>query len=391
MFAARCLRIGLTAGVASLTLIGAATSGAAADAASAGAWAQPGYGPGQTYYNPGETTINATTMGKVADRFTTDLPEAAGESCTRPAPPLVSGGRVFVADTTGIGAYAAGTGKPLWQHTWQNPEDKSTPYLAVSNGLLLAGTSGCQSASDPNGTVRALDVTNGRQRWAQEFDTPVDSLVVDRSVVAVGGESESDLPTVRGLDVTTGRLRWTLPRFTSPGVASQGRLLLTRTTAAQMVAVNVTTGKALWTRPQKWQAEMATADRFFVTNGAGTLISLNAVNGASQWTAPKAAGRNATDGRRIYHPTGRTVEAFDVTTGKRVWWRTFLGDVGQPVRAGGLVYAAVQGRTVGVMNAANGQPIATTWTSGLASTNRVTVAAGHIYTVAGNTLTGSGL
>ncbi|WP_305783947.1 outer membrane protein assembly factor BamB family protein [Symbioplanes lichenis] len=356
-----------------------------------GAWNQPGYGPGQTYYNPAETVLNAGTIGKVTDRFTTDLPSVDGETCTRPAPPVVSGGRVFVADTSGIGAYAAGTGKRLWQHTWPNPEDESTPYLAVSNGLLVAGNSGCQSASDPNGTVRAFSVTDGKQRWSQQLDTPVDTMVVDRSVVAVGGDSASDLATVRGLDVTTGRIRWTLPRLTSPGVSSNGRLLLTRTTAAQMVAVNVTTGKPLWTRPQKWYAEMATADRFFVTNGAGTLISLNAATGASQWTAPKASGRNATDGRRIYHPDHNTVEAFDVKTGKRVWWRTFLGEVGRPVRAGGLVYAAVEGKTVGIMNAANGRPLPTKWTSNLAATNRVTVAGGHIYTVAGNTLTGSAL
>jgi outer membrane protein assembly factor BamB len=385
VFRSRCLGFGLALSLAALPVAPAQA------AAGAGDWAQPGYGPGQTFYNPAESVLNAGSIGRVTDRFTTDLPSADGEFCTRPAPPVVSGGRVFVAETTGIGAYAAGTGKLLWQHIWEAPEDENTPSLAVSNGLLLVGNAGCQSASDPNGTLRALDVTTGKQRWSQTFDTPVDTLVVDRGVVAVGGDSESDLPTVRGLDVTTGRLRWTLPRFTSPGVSSHGRLLLTRTTAAQMVAVNVTTGKSLWTKPQKWYAEMATADRFFVTNGAGTLISLDATTGASQWTAPRAAGRNATDGRRIYHPTARTVEAFDARTGKRVWWRNFLGAVGQPVRAGGLVYTAVEGRTVGIMNAANGQPVPTKWTSGLAATNRVTVADAHIYTVAGNTLTGSAL
>ncbi len=384
MVASRSWRAGIGLVTAAVLI-----AGTPVQAASRAQWAQAGYGPGRTFYNPAESVINAGTIEGVSRKWTAALPYADAGTCSYASPPVVSGGRVFVTDSEGIGAYAATTGERLWQWTWDSPEDEGTPQLAVSHGLLLVGNTDCQSMSDPDGTLRALDVSSGDEQWSVEVEAPVESLVVDRGVVVVSGASESDLPRVRGFDVTTGRQRYNLARFTSAGVAANGRMLLSRTSTAATVAVRITTGRAMWTRTKRWYAEAATpaGDRFLVSDARGTLVSLRATDGATQWSARRAAGRIATDGRRVYHPWSNGVEALHIRTGERVWTRIFEGDTGQPVRAGGLVYVTVDaGERIGIMNAANGRVLSSGRQFPSLDEGHVVVAGGWIYLVNGSQL-----
>jgi outer membrane protein assembly factor BamB len=357
-------------------------------AASSAGWSQPGYGPGQTFYNADESVINGDSIEDISRRWQLVLPETEEWSCTGPTEPLVVGGRLFINDATGIGSYAAKTGKLLWHHTFGWPDDETTPHLAVSCGLLLAGNNGCRSQSDPDGGIIALDVVTGKKRWSVGTDTPVESMVVDQGIVAVAGSSMSDEAAVYGFRVSDGKQRWRLPLYWSPGVSAKGKLLVSRTDKAGTAAVSITTDKVLWTKAKEWygQAASPAGDRFFVSDSSGNLLCLNSSNGALVWTAKNSATWMATDGRRVYRTVTNGIEALDVKNGKRLWTAYFEGDTGQPVRAGGLLYTNVDaGEPVGILHVATGKVASSGWQiGGLDDDEHVVVAGGWLYTLYGN-------
>lgn len=391
-------RIGATLLATGVLAVGVSTAGVSAAplslrAAAAAEWTQPGFGAGDTYYNPGESVINAAGVDAVRRRWTVALPEA-GERCARAAEPVVAGGRVFVPEETGIAAFQAGTGRPSWRFTWPYPEDESTPYVAVSGGLLIVANHGCQSQSDPNGTVRALSVSSGRVVWSVPMQAPVESLVVDRGVAVVSGESASDSPAVVGLQVTDGTQLWQLAEHSSTGISAAGRVLVSRVGAAGTSALSVTTGKAVWTKRVAWagQAANPAGDRFYASAGRGALVCVNAATGAVMWTAAgKASPLIAADGRRVYRAAANGIEALDARTGGRRWRATLAGDAGQPVRAGGLLYATVgAGKPLGILNAANGSRASAGTQIGNVAGGNVVVTGGRIYALKGNTISAYG-
>ncbi|MEU8612639.1 PQQ-binding-like beta-propeller repeat protein [Actinoplanes sp. NPDC048791] len=360
-------------------------------AAVAAEWTQPGYGAGDTYYNPGESIINADSINAVRRRWTVALPEAR-ERCARAAAPVVAGGRVFVAQETGVSAYQAGTGRPSWRFTWSSPEDESTPYLAVSGGLLIVANQGCQSQSDPDGTVRALDTASGRLVWTRQVSAPVESLVVDRGIAVVSGESMSDTPTVIGLAVSDGTQRWQLADHSSAGVSAGGRVLVSRVGGVGTSALSVTTGAVVWTRKIAWagQAASPAGDRFYASGSRNEMVSVDAATGAVRWTAArKASPLIATDGRRVYRAMAKGIEALDAGTGARRWTVSLPGNAGQPVRAGGLLYATVDGgRPLGILHAASGARASAGTQIGAVVGGNVVVTGGWIYALKGNTISG---
>ncbi|MFI7547612.1 PQQ-binding-like beta-propeller repeat protein [Actinoplanes sp. NPDC049599] len=354
-------------------------------------WPQPGYSPADTYYNPGESSINAASINAVRRRWTVALPEA-GERCARAAEPLLADGLLFVPQETGISAFQAGTGRLSWRFTWPYPEDESTPHLALSGGLLIVANSGCQSQSDPNGTVRALSVTSGRLVWSAALQAPVESLVVERGVVVVSGESASDSPAVVGLAVADGTQLWQLADHSSAGVSAAGRVLVSRVGAAGTSALSITTGEPLWTRPLAWTGRAATptGDRFYVSDRRNAMICVSAATGAVVWTAARrGSSLVAADGRRVYRAIAKRVEALDARTGRFRWTAPLAGYAGQPVRAGGLLYTTVDGgRPLGILHAATGRPASAGTQVGSVAGGHVVVTGGWIYAVKGNTVSG---
>ncbi|WP_377884510.1 outer membrane protein assembly factor BamB family protein [Actinoplanes digitatis] len=366
---------------------------ATAAAAPGGAqWAQPGYGAGNTYYNPGESVINAGSVNAVKLRWSSALATPEQWSCSGPSEPLVSGGRVFVTDGKGIAAYQAATGRLSWRHTWANPEDESTPHLAVAGGLLLAANHGCQSQSDPNGAIMALNLVTGRQAWRTATTIPLGSLVVDQGTAVVSGASASDTPAVIGIRASDGAERWSLDDFRSSGVSAGGRVLVGSTTGVETRAVSAATGGTLWSRPTAWTAEAATpaGDRFYASGAEGALICVGAGDGAVLWTAAKGASTLvAADGRRVYRAVTNGIEALNARTGRQAWTARLGGGTGQPVRAGGLLYTAVGGgKPLGIVNAASGVVASPGSQIGSLDRGNVVVTAGWIYLTRGNTIFG---
>jgi outer membrane protein assembly factor BamB len=353
-----------------------ATLAAPAHAAGPAGWDHPGFDAEDSYYNPAESAINAGTVAHLTRRWQVPLRRHA-EACGGASTPLVAAGRVFATDELGISAYESRTGALAWRYNWPDPDDASTPDLAVAAGVLVAANNDCHSASDPDGTLTALETTTGHLRWQTKTGFPIFAAVVDKNMIVVSGESASDEQAAVAYRAADGHQAWRKPGFASSPVSADGRTLLTKGTTTTAVAV--TTGAVLWTKPRLWQAQSATpaSDRFLVTDGAA-LTAINAATGTVAWTAPgKAADLLATDGRRVYRAEDHTIEAVSAVNGRPLWSRQLAAETTQPVRAGGLLYTsgAVLNPTSGEM-AAPGTPFA----------GKQIVTGGRLYTVNGTTL-----
>ncbi|MCU7722281.1 PQQ-binding-like beta-propeller repeat protein [Actinoplanes sp. KI2] len=261
-------------------------------------WPHPGYDAEDSYYNPHESAINRSTIGHLTRRWTVQLRKQA--ACAGFSAPLVAAGRVIATDQYGISAYNESTGAASWHFDWPDPVGTETPSMAVDGATLIAATTDCFSQSDPDGTIVALDLATGRVRWRVTSDAPAFSLVVDKGMAVVWGESPSDERATVAYRVADGKVAWRKAGYQSANVSADGRLLLTDT--HQTSAVSISTGVPLWTRSGYWQAKAATpaGDRFLVTNGQ-SLSAIGAASGAVLWTA--RGGSNdllATDGRRVF-------------------------------------------------------------------------------------------
>ncbi|WP_433299099.1 PQQ-binding-like beta-propeller repeat protein [Actinoplanes sp. CA-030573] len=302
-------------------------------------WDHAGYDAEDSYYNPHESAINAGTVGKLSLRWSVRLRDH-DMSCGRFSAPLVAGGRVIATDKLGIAAYDALSGRPSWHFDWADPGDADVPRMATSGNTLIAATDDCNSASDPDGQMVALDLTTGRVRWRFKMGIPVYSFSVDKGVAVVSGYSMSDEKETVAYRASDGRVVWRKAGYTSGSASANGRILITdeRVTSA----VDITSGAVRWTRNAYWTAQAATpaADRFLVTDGARTLSAVSATTGAVLWTAPGTDNyRLATDGRRVYRATDSAVEALNAANGRRAWSRSMSSKAVQPLRAGGLLYA----------------------------------------------------
>jgi outer membrane protein assembly factor BamB len=350
-----------------------------AQAAGPSGWEHAGFDAEDSFYNPGESAINAGTVGGLARRWSVPLRRHEG-ACGGPSAPLVTGqgagGSVIATDERGISSYGAMTGRLAWQFDWDDPDDSTTPSMAVSGTVLIAANSDCNSMSDPDGRLVALDLATGRVRWRISSPVPVASFVADKGVVVISGGSPSDEQVTVAYRATDGRELWRKPRHEASGVSANGRILLVKGKTTS--AVTITTGSVVWTKPRIWYAESAVpaADRFLVADGTA-LSAVRSADGAVLWTAEgKQSTLIATDGRRVYRAAERTVEALDARTGRRLWWRQLPAIAGQPVRAGGLVYTGGP-----VLNAATGAVVTT-----IEGTQVVT--GGRLYSVTRKQLVG---
>ena len=355
----------------------AAMTPAAATVAPAG-WDHAGYDAEDSFYNPGESSVNAGTVTGLTRRWSVAL-RRDQDACGGPSAPLVAAGTVIVSDERGIASYRAASGRPAWQYDWADPDDTSTPAMAVSGGVLIAASGDCHSMSDPDGSLDALDAATGRERWHVGLPMPPQTFVVDKGFVVVSGSSPSDELETVAYRVADGRVAWRRPGWNATGVSADGRMLLTRDRLT--TAIDVSTGATLWTRPAQWVAESASpaGDRFFVSNGTA-LSAVRASDGLLLWTAPnRTPGLIANDGRRVYVAAERAVEALDAGTGRRVWWRQIPGPSVQPTRAGGLLYTGGP-----VLSAATGAVV----TPGAAFAGARVITGGRLYAVNGNTMAG---
>ncbi|GAA1583882.1 PQQ-binding-like beta-propeller repeat protein [Actinoplanes couchii] len=307
-----------------------------------GLWDHPGYDAEDSHYNPHETRVTIATIAKVTRTWQVDLRTSA-ESCSRFATPVVAGGRIHVSDQLGLSTYDVKTGQPLWRYDWKDADDTGTPRLAVSDGLVIAAGNDCNSQSDPDGYLFAVDARTGLPRWQQSTGSPITSMVVDKGVVAVSGGSASDDNEVTAFATRDGRELWSRPNALTSEVSANGTLLL-RTEDTKSSAASILTGKDSWTRDSTWTARAADphSEWFYATDAAGNLSAIRVSDGAVRWKIPSSktdTNEMAVDENRIYRASGRNILALNTADGTKAWSRTQSAEATQPTRAGDLLYA----------------------------------------------------
>jgi outer membrane protein assembly factor BamB len=372
----------LGAVVAGVLVVGGAGT-VPAQAATPSAWAQDGYGPGNTGYNPHESAIGSGTVGKLKQRWSVS-PQAGDPGCNPPlVAPLVVDGRVFLLEGGGVAAYDAKNGKRLWLNT-----DFSviTARLVVADDVVIVNDTNCYSNSSYDGTVTALDVASGKERWATSQNWRIDTVVADAGRVVVSGvchTCDGFSNGVVGIRTSNGKKVWSHENTVLAGpVSAGGHVLLTRVGRDDSYAVSVKTGDSVWGSGSEWRASAASPSgkRFYVWNASG-LAAVDAASGEQAWWVKNESHALATDDKRVYVASAGRVNAYDAKTGKNVWTRV-LAAPHRPIVAGGLVYVVTGNGSLAILRATDGKTVTSGAPFGTQS-DHVVVAGGRLFTTNG--------
>ena len=252
--------------------------------------------------------------------------------------PLVSGGVVYAGDQNGfVTALDELTGKVLWQ---QDLHASDNSGLTLANGLIVAG--------DDAGFVHALDAATGQERWWYKALGPVHSVAVAWDGLVIDASLGGDLVA---LDVVTGRRVW------SAGTAGP----VSRAIAEVDGTVFTGSGGATPSTP-------------------GTLAAWDAATGRRHWATRVDPGNTTSvtvSGGRVFVGEGldlstadvHHIEAFDATSGARLWPAPFAAPTGKGLligaATGGSVYATAMDGNLYVLDAATG---VVQWPASISST-----------------------
>ncbi|WP_305783933.1 outer membrane protein assembly factor BamB family protein [Symbioplanes lichenis] len=349
---------------AAAVLVLAATAPAtAAPADSRSTWPQTGSDAGRSFYNAGEDLLNASSIGRLKRRWS--VPDATSD-CPGRVGPVVAGGLTLTQDTAGLVARDSATGRQVWRDTGIF-FDRLAYHLVVSGTTVVVTSSDSLcgiEGGDADGYVCAFDLATGRLLWRRSPNTDAAQLIVTRGMVIVSGNDYGTEPNVEAYRLTDGTPVW------SDGDNTDGRrtlfspipvgndVLITRGGVSRRV--DAVTGNTTGSWSSTWTPLASYGDWVFVGDSASwSLKAVRVSTGRVAWSTARVSSRVATDGRRLYLASDTSLEAYDVTSGKRAWKAVLGAEVGQPFRAGGLIYVSLTGKPLAVRNAATGARVTT--------------------------------
>lgn len=210
--------------------------------------------------------------------------------------PVAAGGRIFTLDSAARVQATATNGAVLWARDLTPPGQRAPS--ASGGGLAVAGDR--LYVTSVYGFLAVLDAASGEEIWRQRFDAPVTGApaVAGDRVFVTAADS-----TLWSIDIATGRIDWSIAGARSGTVMARG------------------------------PAPAISGDLAIMPTGAGELLGVRQANGAIVWDT-------AVVGRR---PGAAYAEISAIS--------------GDPVVAGGRVYAANQSGRVMALEARNGSRI----------------------------------
>ncbi len=332
-----------------------------------GDWTHFRFDPAHHGVNPDETILSPANVGNLTVKWRTNI----GGGCFASA--SVVDGKLYTADTGSangkLHALDAATGQELWtfpsdalpgDHAWTSPP--------VANGVVYFGV------NRPIPVVYAVNATTGQEIW--HHTGPVANIVSspalesDRIYVAFTDG------TIRALDATNGQVIWSVTHpggaYSSPAVAG-GRLYIAIHNSG-LLALDANTGSELWLAPMpgpQWSSPAVENGRVFVgSRDDHKLYAFDAVTGNTLWTATTSdwvqSSPAVANGVVYIGNNSGDLYAFNAETGSPVWQTAVSPgfDLGSsPTVANGVVYVAsgidasathFQGKLYAVY-AANGQ------------------------------------
>ncbi|RKT09405.1 outer membrane protein assembly factor BamB [Streptomyces sp. 1114.5] len=327
--------------------------------------------------------------------WSTRLPERPGSA------PAVRAGTLYQAAGPHCYALDALTGRLRWRHQAQ---DRLTTTPAVAGDTVYL--------TGEDGLLRALDATDGAERWSTRVGTCAAPTVADGVVYTVT-TSEFRLQHVRSstltaTDARTGRTRWQqhLPDGSCSAATVAGGLVHVTGVKGQLGAYRTEDGERVWyddnaerylalcapsvadgtvylgtggglahafdaaTGRQRWGAEAGgtaidhspavTHDLILVADFGTGVHALDRTTGMRRWHLPGPHGASAvtvsgSDAWVVTGPRRRVLLRLDPTTGTVHWRRTLDAPGSRPVHADGVVYATTAKGTVLALDALTGR------------------------------------
>ena len=233
-------------------------------------------------------------------------------------PPLVAGGRVFVAlSDRSTMAFDGSTGARLWTQP-----RSGDPLVLRQAGVLLAV--GDTLVSGGLGRLQGLNPANGRAVWDAPLATPRGTNEVERLVDTVGP------------------------------VSREGNSVCARAFNASVGCIDASTGRVVWTRPSQGAVGLGgDAQHVVGADSDGRLVAWRRDNGEPAWSLERFKHRGLTapvvlNGHLAVGDEQGLVHWLNLKTSADVarWRADGSAIVGAPVTAAGMV--VVQTRKGGV-------------------------------------------
>jgi outer membrane protein assembly factor BamB len=308
-----------------------------------GDWTQFRYDPAHHGVSPDETILSPETVGDLTVEWRTSIGDGTFASLS------VAGGKVYVVSLSPAGKlYALDrvTGQQLWNfppdaitgdHAWTSP--------AVANGIVYFGV------NRPIPVVFAVNAITGQEIW--RHTGPVANIISSPALIDGRVYVAFTDGSIRALDATNGQVIWDVIHaggaYSSPAVAD-GRLYIAIHNHG-LLALNAATGATLWLAPMpgpQWSSPAVDNGRVFVgSRDDHKLYAFDAVTGATLWTATTSdwvqTSPAVANGVVYIGNNAGNLYAFNAGTGGLIWQRAVspgFAIFSSPTVANGVVYVA---------------------------------------------------
>jgi outer membrane protein assembly factor BamB len=257
--------------------------------------------------------------------------------------------------------------------------DRITASPVVAGGLIYLGTTR---------GLTAIRLADRKEVWtiAATYGVGAAPLVAGNTIYACVG-----LEAVVALDAATGAQRWQhrCDAGNAAPVLAAGRVIL-GTRNGEVLALDAATGKKAWTVTVDGMmafAPAAVGGSVLVGDGGRRLRCIDGASGRVLWTR-SVEGRFRGDGSAlstmaaVFSTTNLEVEAYDPSTGRRLW-RRWMGTqhLSSPVLAGRVVLVGSRDR-LEAMNLESGDDLWSVHLNGEVSCPLIS--GGRAYALAGN-------
>lgn len=295
----------------------------------------------QTGGNSSHVMQHTGATGPLNRAWSKDIGSSSGRKGRVLAPPVISGGRIFVMDSDNtVSAFDETSGSRVWDYKIRVESKGKTrvgkrrflervrdPFaLADRGGRDKESVGGGLAFADNRvyvtsglGVIMALDASNGAVVWRTPTRTPMHSApaVTEGRAFAVSDDNE-----LFAFNANTGEVIWTYQgiiesarMLTVPSPAVVDDTVISPFASGELVALRVQNGGVLWQD---------------ALSSTGSLTPLSALNDIS-------SGPAIADGYVIATAQSGVLSAFDLRTGQRVWSQP-AGSIGFPLIAGDFVY-----------------------------------------------------
>jgi len=313
-----------------------------------GDWTQFRYDAAHHGVNPNETILSPKNVGELTVKWRVAV-GAGGEASASVMDDRVYVVRAAVKSPRGnLFALDRNTGQQLWSFPPDAiPGDFSSTTPAVANGIVYFGVN--RSGVGP--VVYAVNATTGQEVW--HHNGPLAQIVSSPSLIDGQVYVAFTDGTIRALEPTNGQVIWSVNfsggAYSSPAAAA-GRLYIALHNRG-LLALDANTGSELWLAPMpgpQWSSPAVENGRVFVgSRDDHKLYAFDAVTGQTLWTATtndwvQTSPAVANDVVYIGNNAGN-VYAFDAATGSLAWQRAISPGFiifSSPTVANGVLYVA---------------------------------------------------